>query len=73
MLFDFIEEMHEKANRSNGRSATRESAIAAEMITVAYGLLFPLATRGGPLWQPFCYASAAGCGHVHHFVIVPVL
>ena len=43
------------------------------MITVAATVLalFPLATHGGPLWQPLCYAQIGGSGRgdIHHVVV----
>jgi multidrug efflux pump subunit AcrB len=63
VLFDFIEEMHEKGEPLE--QAVRDAGIQRlrpVMITVAATVLalFPLATHGGPLWQPLCYAQIGG-------------
>ena len=63
VLFDFIEEMHEKGEPFE--QAVRDAGIERlrpVMITVAATILalFPLATHGGPLWQPLCYAQIGG-------------
>ncbi|HLH15596.1 MAG TPA: efflux RND transporter permease subunit [Bryobacteraceae bacterium] len=63
VLFDFIEEMHEKGEPFE--QAVRDAGIQRlrpVMITVAATVLalFPLATHGGPLWQPLCYAQIGG-------------
>jgi multidrug efflux pump subunit AcrB len=63
VLFDFIEEMHEKGEPLE--QALRDAGIERlrpVMITVAATILalFPLATHGGPLWQPLCYAQIGG-------------
>jgi multidrug efflux pump subunit AcrB len=63
VLFDFIEEMHEKGEPFE--QAVRDAGIQRlrpVMITVAATILalFPLATHGGPLWQPLCYAQIGG-------------
>jgi multidrug efflux pump subunit AcrB len=63
VLFDFIEEMREK-----GESFTQAICDAGierlrpVMITVGATILalFPLASHGGPLWQPLCYAQIGG-------------
>ena len=63
VLFDFIEEEHEKG------TPLREALIDAGilrlrpvLITVAATVfaLFPLASHGGPLWEPLCYAQIGG-------------
>jgi multidrug efflux pump subunit AcrB len=63
VLFDFIEEEHEHG------SPLREALIDAGilrlrpvLITVAATVfaLFPLASHGGPLWEPLCYAQIGG-------------
>jgi multidrug efflux pump subunit AcrB len=63
VLFDFIEERREHG------SPLEEALIDAGiqrlrpvMITVAATVLalFPLATHGGPLWEPLCYAQIGG-------------
>jgi multidrug efflux pump subunit AcrB len=63
VLFDFIEEMHEK-----GKPLERAlpdagiERIRPVMITVGATILalFPLALEGGPLWKPLCYAQIGG-------------
>jgi multidrug efflux pump subunit AcrB len=71
VLFDFIEEMHEKGEPFE--QAVCDAGIQRlrpVMITVAATVLalFPLATHGGPLWQPLCYAQIGGLAvaNVHH-------
>ena len=63
VLFDFIEEMREKGEPFE--QAVRDAGIQRlrpVMITVAATILalFPLASHGGPLWQPLCYAQIGG-------------
>jgi multidrug efflux pump subunit AcrB len=63
VLFDFIEEMHEEGEPFE--QAVRDAGIhrlRPVMITVAATILalFPLASSGGPLWQPLCYAQIGG-------------
>jgi multidrug efflux pump subunit AcrB len=63
VLFDFIEEMHEKGEPF--QQALLDAGIARlrpVMITVGATIfaLFPLAIHGGPLWQPLCYAQIGG-------------
>lgn len=78
VLFDFIEEMHEKGEPLE--QALLDAGIVRlrpVMITVGATILafFPLAVHGGPLWQPFCYAQIGGLG-VATFItllLVPVL
>ena len=78
VLFDFIEEMHEKGEPLE--QALRDAGIERlrpVMITVGATILalFPLAVHGGPLWQPLCYAQIGGLA-VATFVtllLVPVL
>lgn len=63
VLFDFIEEMHEKgepfvqAIRDAGLERLRPVLITVGATILA---LFPLASHGGPLWQPLCYAQIGG-------------
>jgi len=78
VFFDFIEEAHER-----GESLI-ESLLDAGimrlrpvMITVGATVfaLFPLASHGGPLWEPLCYAQIGGLT-VATFItllLVPVL
>ena len=78
VLFDFIEEMHEKGKPLE--MALLDAGIVRlrpVMITVGATILalFPLAVHGGPLWQPLCYAQIGGLG-VATFItllLVPVL
>jgi multidrug efflux pump subunit AcrB len=63
VLFDFIEEMHEKGEPL--KQALIDAGIMRlrpVMITVGATVLalFPLALHGGPLWQPLCYAQIGG-------------
>ncbi|HEY6419991.1 MAG TPA: efflux RND transporter permease subunit [Candidatus Binataceae bacterium] len=78
VLFDFIEEMHEKGE------AFIESVLDAGierlrpvMITVGAAVLalIPLAMNGGPLWQPMCYAQIGGLSvaTLIELLLVPVL
>lgn len=78
VLFDFIEEMHEKGEPLE--LALLDAGIVRlrpVMITVGATVLalFPLAMHGGPLWQPLCYAQIGGLS-VATFItllLVPVL
>jgi multidrug efflux pump subunit AcrB len=78
VLFDFIEEMHEKGEPFE--RAIRDAGIERlrpVLITVCATILalFPLASHGGPLWQPLCYAQIGGLA-VATFItllLVPVL
>ncbi len=78
VLFDFIEEMHEKGEPLE--VALRDAGIQRlrpVMITVGATILalLPLALHGGPLWQPLCYAQIGGLA-VATFItllLVPVL
>jgi AcrB/AcrD/AcrF family len=78
VLFDFIEEMHEKGEPLE--QALLDAGIVRlrpVMITLGAMILalFPLAIHGGPLWQPLCYAQIGGLG-VATFItllLVPVL
>ncbi|MGA8037408.1 MAG: efflux RND transporter permease subunit [Candidatus Acidiferrales bacterium] len=63
VLFDFIEEMHEKGEPLE--QALLDAGIVRlrpVMITVGATVLalVPLAMHGGPLWQPLCYAQIGG-------------
>jgi multidrug efflux pump subunit AcrB len=78
VLFDFIEEMHERGEPLE--QALRDAGIARlrpVLVTVAATILalFPLAIHGGPLWQPLCYAQIGGLAvaTVITLVLVPVL
>jgi multidrug efflux pump subunit AcrB len=78
VLFDFIEEKHaegevlEQALLDAGIMRLRPVMITVGATVIA---LFPLATHGGPLWQPLCYAQIGGLA-VATFVtllLVPVI
>lgn len=63
VLFDFIEEKHEEGEKL--RDALIDAGILRlrpVMITVAATVfaLFPLASHGGPLWEPLCFAQIGG-------------
>src|SRR5207249_1343930 len=63
VLFDFIEEKH--ADGAPFEQAVLDAGIMRlrpVMITVGATVtaLFPLALRGGPLWEPMCYAQIGG-------------
>jgi multidrug efflux pump subunit AcrB len=78
VLFDFIEEMHEQG--APFEQAIKDAGIERlrpVMITVLATILalFPLASHGGPLWKPLCYAQIGGLA-VATFItllLVPVL
>jgi multidrug efflux pump subunit AcrB len=78
VLFDFIEEMHEKGEPLE--QALLDAGIVRlrpVLITVGATILalIPLALHGGPLWQPLCYAQIGGLG-IATFItllLVPVL
>jgi multidrug efflux pump subunit AcrB len=78
VLFDFIEEMHEKGEPFE--QAIKDAGIERlrpVLITVGATILalFPLASHGGPLWKPLCYAQIGGLA-VATFItllLVPVL
>ncbi len=78
VLFDFIEEMHEKGEPF--KQALIDAGIMRlrpVMITVGATVLalFPLAMHGGPLWQPLCYAQIGGLSIATFttLLLVPVL
>ena len=63
VLFDFIEEMHEKGKPLERALPNAEiERIRPVMITVGATILalFPLALEGGPLWKPLGYAQIGG-------------
>jgi len=63
VLFDFIEEMHEKGEPlERALPDAGIERIRPVMITVGATILalFPLAIEGGPLWKPLCYAQIGG-------------
>ena len=77
VLFDFIEEMHERG--APMREALLDAGLARlrpvliTVIATVLGLV-PLAMHGGPLWQPLCYAQIAGLtfATVVTLLLVPV-
>ncbi len=78
VLFDFIEEMHEKGEPL--KQALCDAGIQRlrpVLITVGGTIfaLFPLAAYGGPLWRPLCYAQIGGLGVATFItlIMVPVL
>jgi multidrug efflux pump subunit AcrB len=78
VLFDFIEEMHEKGEPLE--QALLDAGIVRlrpVMITVGATVLalFPLAIHGGPLWQPLCFAQIGGLAFATFvtLLLVPVL
>lgn len=78
VLFDFIEEMHEKGEPLE--QALLDAGIVRlrpVMITVSATVLalFPLAIHGGPLWQPLCFAQIGGLAFATFvtLLLVPVL
>jgi multidrug efflux pump subunit AcrB len=63
IIFDFIEERHERGESLH--EALLDAGIMRlrpVLITVAATVtaLFPLAAHGGPLWEPLCYAQIGG-------------
>ncbi len=63
VLFDFIEEMHEKGEPlERALPDAGIERIRPVMITVGATILalLPLAIEGGPLWKPLCYAQIGG-------------
>jgi len=78
VLSDFIGEMHEKGEPLE--QALQDAGIfrlRPVLITVGATILalFPLASHGGPLWQPLCFAQIGGLA-VATFItllLVPVL
>ncbi len=78
VLFDFIEEMHEKGEPLE--QALADAGIVRlrpVLITVGATVLalFPLALHGGPLWKPLCYAQIGGlfAATFITLLLVPVL
>ncbi len=63
VLFDFVEEMHEKGEPF--KQALLDAGIARlRPVSVTVGAtvfgLVPLALHGGPLWEPLCYTQIGG-------------
>ena len=78
MLFDFIEEMHEKGEPLE-RALVDAGIMRLRPVMFTVGAtvlaLFPLALHGGPLWKPLCYSQIGGLA-VATFItllLVPVL
>jgi multidrug efflux pump subunit AcrB len=78
VLFDFIEEMHEKGEPLE--DALIDAGIVRlrpVIITVGATIfaLFPLAIHGGPFWEPLCYAQIGGLifATLGTLLLVPVL
>ncbi len=78
VLFDFIEEMHEKGEPF--MEAVLDAGIERlrpVLITVGAAVLalVPLSMRGGPLWEPLCYAQIGGLSIATfiELLLVPVL
>jgi multidrug efflux pump subunit AcrB len=78
VLFDFIEEGHERG------APMRETLLDAGLIRLRPVLvtvvatvlgLVPLALHGGPLWEPLCYVQIGGLtfATVITLLLVPVL
>src|SRR6266566_359368 len=78
VLFDFIEEKHaageplKEAVLDAGIMRLRPVLITVLALVIA---LVPLALRGGPLWQPMCYAQMGGmiCATFITLLLVPVI
>jgi multidrug efflux pump subunit AcrB len=63
VLFDFIEEMHEKGEPLE-RALVDAGIMRLRPVVITVGAtvlaLFPLALHGGPLWKPLCYSQIGG-------------
>jgi multidrug efflux pump subunit AcrB len=78
VLFDFIEEKHaegeplKEAVLDAGIMRLRPVLITVLALVIA---LVPLALRGGPLWEPMCYAQMGGmlCATFITLLLVPVI
>jgi multidrug efflux pump subunit AcrB len=78
VLFDFIEERHaegeplKEAVLDAGIMRLRPVLITVLALVIA---LVPLALRGGPLWEPMCYAQMGGmvCATFITLLLVPVI
>ena len=78
VLFDYIEEKHDEVRPL--REALLDAGILRlrpVLITVGATViaLIPLASHGGPLWEPLCYAQIGGLSvaTVITLLLVPVL
>jgi multidrug efflux pump len=78
VLFDFIEEMHEKGEPLQ-RALVDAGIVRLRPVLITVGAtvlaLFPLALHGGPLWKPLCYSQIGGlCAATFiTLLLVPVL
>jgi multidrug efflux pump subunit AcrB len=78
VLFDFIEEKHE-AGAPLLEALLDAGILRLRPVLVTVGAtvlgLFPLASHGGPLWEPLCYVQIGGltAATVVTLVLVPVL
>jgi multidrug efflux pump len=78
VLFDFIEEMHEKGEPLE-RALVDAGIMRLRPVLITVGAtvlaLFPLALHGGPLWKPLCYAQIGGLTTATFvtLLLVPVL
>lgn len=78
VLFDFVEEA--RAHGAPMREALLDAGLVrlrpvlVTVVATVLGLI-PLATHGGPLWEPLCYAQIGGLlfATVVTLVLVPVL
>src|SRR5262249_42555497 len=65
VLFDFIEEMHEKGEPLQ-LALVDAGIVRLRPVVITVGAtvlgLFPLAMHGGPLWKPLCYSQIGGLG-----------
>src|SRR5260221_10882837 len=76
VFFDFIEEKHAEGEPLNeavldaGIMRLRPVLITVLALVIA---LVPLALRGGPLWEPMCYAQMGGmlCATFITLLLVP--
>jgi len=78
VLFDFIEEMHERGEPMReallDAGLMRLRPVLITVIATVLGLV-PLAVHGGPLWEPLCFAQVGGLtfATVVTLLLVPVL
>jgi multidrug efflux pump subunit AcrB len=78
VLFDFIEEKHE-AGAPLMEALLDAGILRLRPVLVTVGAtvlgLFPLASHGGPLWEPLCYVQIGGlsAATLVTLVLVPVL
>jgi multidrug efflux pump subunit AcrB len=78
VLFDFIEEKHE-AGAPLLEALLDAGILRLRPVLVTVGAtvlgLFPLASHGGPLWEPLCYVQIGGlsAATLVTLVLVPVL